>query len=431
MLALTLCGLASCALYLALLGVDAWGRECTRFLALYGGAAVLYGLAAWRVLRGPGLGPRGWILVLGTGALARAILLVAEPTLSDDLYRYLWDGRVLLSGVNPYRHAPVAPELEPLRDALWPLINNPSLPTIYPPLLQVVFGAVAAIAPTVFAMKAAMGLFDLAAGVLLWLALGRMGRRREHALLYLWNPLLIVEFAGQGHADAVGLFLVAAAILAWSTRRAMTAGVALTLAGLVKFLPWAAVPWFLPRLRLRWALLPLLVAAAYAAFATGGVDPLGSLSVYAAKWRSNDFLFALLHRDGPDPEAALASAKSAAAVLVVAVWLTVTLLRRPWVSVYAWTIGAVLLLSPVVHPWYVAWLLPAAVVLPHPAWWVWSVLAPLAYHPLPRFLAGGPWEENWAFKVIEYAPVLLLLAAQIVLEARRARRGPGSGMLAG
>jgi hypothetical protein len=237
----------------------------------------------------------------------------------------------------------------------------------------------------------------------------------------------VVEFAGQGHADAAGLFLVSAAILAWASRRHFTAGAAIALAGLVKFLPWVALPLLIPRLRWRWLLLPALVAALYLPFALGGVNPMGSLTVYAAKWRSNDFLFGLLHRDGPDAELALLHAKRWAGALVAAVWLALVVLRRPWPSVYAWTIGAALLLSPVVHPWYVAWLLPVALMLPHPAWWAWSALAPLAYLPLPRYLAGGAWVESGAVKAVEYLPVLALCLVQIVLE-RRARLG-ASGML--
>jgi len=73
-------------------------------------------------------------------------------------------------------------------------------------------------------------------------------------------------------------------------------------------------------------------------------------------------------------------------------------LRRDWISTYAWTVGALFLVSPVVHPWYLIWLLPVLFALPHPAWWVWSCTVILAYRPLAVFRATGIWEESLAWK---------------------------------
>jgi hypothetical protein len=346
----------------------------------------------------------------------RLLVLFHPPTLSNDLYRYLWDGRVLLSGTNPYRFPPSAPELAPLRDALWPLINNPTLPTIYPPLLMLLFAGVAAISPTVLAWKAVVTIFDLAAGFFIQRGLAARGMPRAWVIVYLWHPLPVIEFAGNGHADAVGLLLVALALAVWNARP-LAAGTALALAGLVKFLPWVALPALLPRLRGKWLLLPLLVVAFYLPFQIGGVNALGSLGVFAMKWRSNDLLFSFLVPAHP-AETGLAHAKMIAAGAAATVWLALIALRRPWPSVYAWTVGTLLLVSPVVHPWYVTWLLPALVFLPQPAWWVWSFTVFLAYAPLAAWKAGGVWEESLAHKIWEVAPVLALLPLQAWLETR-------------
>ena len=79
-----------------------------------------------------------WFVGL-TGLFFRLTLLPLTPTLSDDIYRYLWDGRVQLAGVNPYAYAPDAPELMRLRTDEFASINHPSIPTIYPPLTQLAF----------------------------------------------------------------------------------------------------------------------------------------------------------------------------------------------------------------------------------------------------------------------------------------------------
>jgi alpha-1,6-mannosyltransferase len=139
--------------------------------------------------------------------------------------------------------------------------------------------------------------------------------------------------------------------------------------------------------------------------------------VFARTWRANDLLFGLL--DGDGSEAALLRAKLAAAGITVAVWTAMVVRRRDAVSVYGWTVGAALLLSPVIHPWYVIWLLPAVVLGGQMAWWAWSVTVFLAYAPLPGFLARGAWEERLWIKTLEMAPVLVLLPVQLVLEGTR------------
>ncbi len=441
---LWIAGLVSAGLYAVLLGIPDWGRDFARFAPVYGLLIVAYGAAAWGGLRRlflPGApasfseaSERRLLALIWAGAVVfRVLASAALPTLSDDLYRYLWDGRVLLHGVNPYRYAPTAPELAYLKDGLRPLINNVQLPTIYPPVLQLCFAAVSWVSSTVAAWKVFAAACDLGAGFFLMRALRAWGRPRTLVVAYLWHPLVIVEFAGNGHSDAVGMLLFCAALAAWGTGRYLRGGLALTLAGLVKFLPFAALPVLFPRLRWKWLLLPAVVVALYAPFHLHGVDPFGSLRFFVAKWRSNDFLFRLLYHPTTPVEHGLKMAKTWGAAVTGLVWLLVVALRRPWPSVFSWSAGALLLVSPVVHPWYVLWLLPAALVLGQPAWWLWTVTAIAAYAPLPLFKAQGVWSESMALKAVEYVPVLILIPVQIWMERRTGRgsrpepgpRGPG------
>jgi hypothetical protein len=424
-------GVLTGGLYAIALTVPDWGRGFDRFgllsvflVAAYAAAVTVVRRTA-RLRPGPpspgaGFADTRLLGVIWLGAiLFRGVVLSTPPTLSDDMYRYLWDGKVLLSGVNPYRLAPNAPELAALRDAQWALVNNGELPTIYPPLLLVLFAAAGWVSHSVLAWKTLMVAFDLAAGVLWMRALGRRGQPRSWVVLYLWHPLVILEFAGSGHSDAAGLFLVTWALIAAARSRFFTAGLGLTLAGLVKFMPWSVVPLLLRRVGWKWVLFPAVAAAFYLPFLGGGADVLGSLSVDAATWRANDFLFSFI-LTGPEPpsEAALLHAKRIAAVLVAAVWILVLLTRRSLPSAYSWVLGTALILSPVVHPWYLVWLLPPLLFVPHLAWWAWSLTVLLAYLPLPGFLAGGAWNESLVWKSVEYVPVLALIPWQLWREAR-------------
>ena len=82
----------------------------------------------------------------------RAITFAAPPLLSSDMYRYVWDGRVQLAGINPYRYLPDAPELAFLRDAaVFPHINRADYaPTIYPPAAEMLYAPNASAAAKVW-----------------------------------------------------------------------------------------------------------------------------------------------------------------------------------------------------------------------------------------------------------------------------------------
>ncbi len=426
-------GLLSTILYVTALTIPDWGRDFTRFGVVYTGLVLAYvgfvaGLVRIVSWGGQSGTPSSRLLAgVFTGAVVFRLLgLLAPPSLSDDLYRYLWDGRLLLEGIPPYRFAPLDPALAPYRDALWGSINNPHLPTIYPPLLLLVFAAVAWISPTVGFWKVVATGFDLGAGLFLALALRRLGRSPAWAGVYLWHPLVVLEISGNGHADAVGWFLVSIAFWAWAGRPGLGTGVALTLAGLVKFLPWVVLPRLIPALRVRWLLLPILAGLIYLPFLLGEGGGVGSLGVFARKWQSNDFLFGFLIREEPPSDAALVTARRVAGGVFALVWLTVLLARRPLVSTYAWMLAALLLLSPVVHPWYVLWLLPAVVLGRCPAWWLWSLTVVLAYHPLPEFREQGIWVESMFLKGLEYLPVLVLIPWQLWLELKRSQSVKGT-----
>ena len=362
-------------------------------------------------------------VIWGGAILFRALLVPGPPVLSDDLYRYLWDGKVLLHGINPYRYPPSAPELSGLRDALWPLINHPDLPTIYPPLCMVFFALIAWIAPGVLAWKLFVVGMDLAAGYAFMRALEVRGKPREWVAFYLWHPLVMLELAANGHVEAMGMLCIAIAFWTWSKKKPFATAVSLGVGGMVKFLPWIALPLLWGRVRARWFVVPLMIGACYAAFWRPGLNPLGSLGVFVGKWRSNDFLFSIFVSHTAT-ESQLWFAKWIALGWVALVLALMLRLRRDWISTYAWTVGALFLVSPVVHPWYLIWLLPVLFALPHPAWWVWSCTVILAYRPLAVFRATGVWEESLAWKAWEVSPALTLLPIQAWLEWTAVRSRP-------
>src|SRR5215467_11458449 len=175
------------------------------FLPLFG----LYGCAVGVVFfkKPSGSTTSGLAIMLGFAVLFRCIVLFSPLLLSSDLYRYVCDGRVQRAGINPYRYAPEDDALVPLRDTtIYPRINRPELHTIYPPAAQMLFALITTVVPdSVSGMKAVMVLFDLATLGVLMRLLKRHGSDPERLALYAWSPLVVFEFAGSGHVDALML----------------------------------------------------------------------------------------------------------------------------------------------------------------------------------------------------------------------------------
>ncbi len=409
------------------------GWRVRTFVELLAAAGVVYLLACAVVIRRPG-GPGTIWLVLGVALAMRLPLLPVPPFLSSDLYRYVWDGRVQMAGINPYRYIPADPALARLRDtAIYPHVNRREYaPTIYPPTAQLVFRAVAAIAQTPFAIKTAMVAFELLAVACLWRLTVLAGLPPARVLIYAWNPLAAWCYAGNGHVDALAIGLLGMALLCRALRRDGWAGAVLGAAILVKFLPVAVAPaiWRPWRWRMPLAAVAVMVLF-YAFYIDVGTRVLGFLSSYGREeglsHGSGIWLLAGLQRLLPLPDRVNAAylALGTGALGLYALWVAlprrapghhatrpetdiVRVCRRAGVLAF----GLMLLLTPH-YPWYFPYLAMFAVVAPARSL-IWMSAAPL-------LLYLSPWNEFFLWPSLIYGPAIVLAALDL---RRPIDRGP-------
>lgn len=371
--------------------------------------------AAGAVVAGrEGLDRRGTMVVWGFAVAMRLVLLPLAPELSDDVYRYLWDGRVQLEGVNPYLHAPGAPEVESLRAPYHELINNPDVPTIYPPVAQLAFVVIGRLGGTVLSAKLVWLLFDLLTAVVLVRVARATGRSVHRVrLLWLWSPLLVVEVAWSGHLETLGLCALASALLV--ARKRLSAGAALAAAALVKLAPVAALPALVRRRGWRAGASFMAVAVLlYLPYAAAGGALFTGLRTYGEHWWFMKGPFALLETVFSDP----LQARRAAAALVLGV-VALTVARRDDLErALLWTLGAGMILTPTLHPWYVLWMLPVAALRGSRAWLLLTGSAFLGYFGLDSYHATGTWPQPGWLRAALWLPFLLLLAYDAVRDHR-------------
>jgi len=208
------------------------------FAALLWGARALASAATSNA--GASFGPG----ILVAAATLRLLLLPLPPSLSDDVLRYVWDGRVAAAGRNPYDLPPDSVELAPQRDPTWEQVPHREVPSLYPPLAMTLFSIAARLPHPVTVVKAALAACDLVACALLLRLARRRGLPETRVVAYAWNPLVTLEVAGMGHVDALGVVLAVAAVDLVARERPRPLAAALAAAGgvLAKLVPLVALP---------------------------------------------------------------------------------------------------------------------------------------------------------------------------------------------
>lgn len=414
----------------------------------------LWLIVLWRIWRTHGETSPPAPIVLGVAALLRLLALPLPQILSDDVYRYVWDGRLVVEGYNPYALAPDDPVLRPLRDELWGRVAHRDVETVYPPAALGLFSIASRSRHPVVVLKTLLAGFDLVACWLLLVVARGRGLPSGRSLAYAWGPLAVVEVAGMGHVDALGVAAVlggAAALAAGAgpARRAgrerpagseVLAGLCVGIGSLGKLIPLFLLPAWARAARRPLVFTTVAVGLLIAAFtpvvwSLGGLPP--GLVTYGVSWEFNGPIFEPLWRG-------LATLRVASAVKVglaalgrwtgtsetlgaLQHWIYPQLLakillaacfvgvlvrsakRRSPEAGALTVLGAWILLSATVYPWYLLWVLPWACLAGSAPWLLLSGTTFFSYLPRLFGVALLPW------------PYLLVWAPPLALWAWRRR----------
>jgi alpha-1,6-mannosyltransferase len=371
---------------------------------------------------------RGWrqVLALATVAVViRAVMLPMEP--GDDFWRYLWEGRVQNAGVNPYLVSPSSAELSHLRDARWPQINHPEVAAVYPPLIELLFAGAARSDAAALILKIIFAAADLITAVMLWFLVPLPYRARAVAL-FASNPAVAYASAGGGHFDSLMVCALTGALL--SLHHANRSGfspllmwVSASLIGLavaVKLVPLVLFPLWFWVLRRRWYVFAApAVILVLPMFLYGGPQIVtGNLRAFTDVARFHDvfwwFVEALTIPNPYQRNWPFILTMSLVIAFVTIRW------RDDWARAALWIMGATLILSPVMHPWYATWILPIACWRQQPAWTVFSVSALGALLMWETTGLWTEWQPNWFTRSLVLLPPLLWLVLQRTIQRRTA-----------
>ncbi|MEM1093677.1 MAG: class I SAM-dependent methyltransferase [Bacteroidota bacterium] len=337
-----------------------------------------------------------WItvpMVIAVAVLMRVVYLGWPPILSDDVYRYLWDGLLQHQGVNPYAFKPQ--DVEPVSDALaalYPLLNSPGYYSVYQPVSQLTFWLATWLAPTdvyvgYLIIKGVYTIVEMLGVV----ALLRMVPPTQ-AVLYAWCPFAVIEVAGQGHAEGVVVGAIGVAILAFNRQRWTWVGLAGAIAVWVKLLPLLVAPLFLRTTKWRNVLaasvaVSVVVWLPYAApYVVENIRTSTDLYVRLFEFNPGPYLAlkeALRWWTGEDWSKQLGPFLRSTYLLYCGILLGWAFWKR-WELARGvlWITGGYLVFATTVHPWYILPVVYISVIAKQHHWfWLltWSTATYLFY----------------------------------------------------
>ena len=451
-----------------------WRDDTPTLLAVYSLAFIAY-IVCYRLAK-TSQHIRQLLLV---AVLARVVLLPAMPNLSDDIYRFVWDGRLLYQGYDPFAYLPSeivegegAIEARGIDQALFNQLNSPDYYTIYPPVNQAVFALAAWVSPTsVRGSAVVIRLLIFAAELItLWLLLRllntdrrsqqKIEKKTQHRsgistippfldillrriryherrpasylpptrniLLYALNPLVIVELTGNLHFEALMITFVLASVYLLQKRRLVLSGVAMAFAVCTKLLPLIALPLYLRRLGWKKAIVFYgVVGGASAALFLPLITPeliagmRDSVGLYFQKFEFNASIYYIIREIGYHQKG-YNIIQQAGRWLAISTFVGIMLYsllerKRNVLAAYSWVWLIFLLLSTTVHPWYVIPLVAYTIFTPYRYAVLWSGLIFFSY----AGYATTGYSENLWITSVEYGAVLATLGIEIVRRLRQ------------
>lgn len=373
------------------------------------------------------------LLLLLVAFLFRLIWLPAIPALSDDFYRFIWDGQLLAHGVSPFAATPDQLlqsgnwQQYGLTFELYQNLNSPQYFTIYPPVNQMIFWLSAELFPqselgNVMVMRFFILLAETGTLVLLSRLLKHNSRASGSALLYALNPLVIVELTGNLHFEAVMIFFLLLAVFFWQKQKVFTSGVMMALSIAAKLLPLMVLPLWLGRLPMKKLLVfYLAISAAGLLLFSFLLDAdfirsmQSSLGLYFAKFEFNASIYYIIREIGYAVKGYnIIQTAGKYLALAVIIFIAVMSWYQHYRSLSIWQAMLFvwvfyLLLATTVHPWYITPLLAFAVFTRYRFTVFWSFAVFFTY----TNYRTDDYRENLWIVFLEYLLVITFLIFEL------------------
>jgi alpha-1,6-mannosyltransferase len=385
----------------------------------------------------------GFALILGSAMLLRLSLLFMTPNLTDDYFRFIWDGLLFTHGYNPYLVIPSefiqgSQAVTGITSSLYAGLNSASYYTVYPPICEFIFWLSAKLAGgsilgNIIIIRLIILLAESGAIILLYKLCSKFHLPSTFTAVYALNPLVILELTGNLHLEAVMLFFLILAIYLLVIKKQLFSAVSFGLAVGVKLVPLIFLPLLFKRLGLAksaffYSVVGATVGVFFIPFYNISLIPdfFSGLRLYFQTFEFNASFYYLLRWVGYQFTGynIIASLGAVLAIITFLIVITVAITEKDvtWLSLFKsmlFCLSAYFLMATTVHPWYITSLVLLSLFTGYRYPIVWSVLIIVSY---AAYLTV-PYSENLWLVAMEY----ILVLGYMVYELFRKNRSRSIG----
>jgi len=379
------------------------------------------------------------IYLLMIGFIIRIILIPTDPILSDDVYRYLWDGKVFYNGFNPFSHAPASINLEYLKDAtIYPFVNFPEIPTVYAPFSQIIFAISYILGYNVIVWKLILLFFECIIVLFIYKLINHFSMNPMRLAIYLLNPLVVIETYGSGHLDMIGACFLIIGIYYFYKNKIGLSLLTFIVSILVKYNPLIMI---LPLIKKKFLQKAFIIISSVILvlflFTQNSTIPTAGMITFVNRWEFNGllykvFIFIYDSLGGPAQkwfsfayngriEDFYLEGKLYYKVLslLIIIFIVIDQFKKlkmtenfkgiNYLQPVLFVGMSMFLLSPTLYPWYLIWIIPLLVFLPNWSWLIFTMLIQLSYFVLQDYSLHGVWKESNLILWLQYLPFYGLL----------------------
>lgn len=357
------------------------------------------------------------LMIIGFASLFQIILLFTDVSLSDDIYRFYYEGKGLINGVNPYV-TPIQEFPNNLKDQYFAKVNNAHVTSPYPPLAVLLFASLYLFFPNPIIYRICFSLSFLVSILGCYKLIEPENKWK--LVIYAWNPLLHLETANGSHFDALVVLMIIASLWCLKSEKFSLAGFFLVLGFLLKYYPILLAIIFWKQFDKRGLTIIFAGISIYSSFVLLNPSLIQGLLIYSDTWYFNASMLWIVYEILG--YFLLSKILVGLAFLII---LTNFAVKQPLDNDtsyrYALIImGSFLLLQPVFHPWYFFWLFPFLIIdnRINFSWIILSGTLIFSYHVYILYDSIGIWVESNMFRMIEYIPFFIILLLEIWGQSR-------------
>ncbi len=340
---------------------------------------------------------------MSVGILARFLLIFSLPNLSDDIFRFIWDGNLIHEGIHPLKFTPDELMAQSLGDSwseVYHKLNSKNYYTIYPPVAQLLFyissfTGISSLATSIIIFKSMLFLSEL--GVLFFLLrlLNDLDLARWFSMLYFLNPLIIIESIGNAHFESLCIFFLLASFYCLKKKKLLVSSALFSLSIATKLLPIMFLPIFIiyfkdrKRLFNYYAGITLFTTLLFIPFLMGLdlLNFLSSLDLYFQRFEFNASLYFILRWLGKLITGYNQIWLLGPFLTISAIFVMVRILfRKKFINEFKGLIHVsflffltYLLFATTIHPWYLSFPIVLMVFKPRLYVLVWSFTVIFSY----------------------------------------------------